>query len=1054
MEFGKSRVQYNNNYWQYFRFQKFDTYFYVGGKELAAYTGEFAIKKIPELENFFDYKLDSRIIFIIYNKLSDFRQSNIGLVSGNNEYNIGGVTKIIDNKVFLYFEGDYKKFEKQISAAIAEVLLTQMIYGTDFKNKLANSTLMSLPDWFMKGLISYSSENWSVEIENKVKDGILSGRYEKFNHLTGEDAIYAGHSIWNYIANNYGKSVIPNILYLTRINKNVENGFLYVLGTTLKYLSFDWLHYYDKLYYESEKNQFNYDSGVLKKVKKNRVYSQSKISPDDKTLAYITNEYGKYKVFLYNLETKKRKKILSREHRLDQITDYSYPILAWHPRGEIFSIIIEHKGELKLLNYNITEEKFEYRFMAYFEKILDFSYSDDGMKMIFSAVQNGKSDIFVYNIPSNTNEQITNDYFDDINPQFIDNSSSIIFSSNRFSDTLVESKKFEKKSETFDLFIYDYASKNNVLTRLTNTPYDNETQAFESQHHSFISLSDQNGIINKHLIKFDSTISFIDTSLHYRYFSVDKPLTNNSRNYLESHKGFKGNRNFDITYNKGKYFINDDKSLSEHSLDKYSLTDYKKKYILHRKLLDSLENTTLINKTEEIKLDTSYLKNDTSKVIDINNYIFNKEKKSDEESKIIKKDSIQTSDTTFTGFKLPKQRVYFTSFYTNYFVNQIDFGFLSSSYQAYTGGAVYFNPGFNLFMKIGTNDLFEDYKITGGFRFAGNLNSNEYLLSFENLKKRLDKQIILHRQAYSNISATNVSKTHTHELMYLLKYPFSQITSLKATIVARYDRVAFLSTDLSSLNRQNEFKTWLGTKLEYIYDNTRNLGINLYTGTRFKLFGEYYKQINIKKSELIVLGCDYRHYEKIHRTLIWASRFASSASFGSSRLIYYLGGVDNWINLSPKKPMFDNSILINQEQHYSYQAVATNMRGFTQNVRNGTNFALLNNELRFPVIKYFLNRPINSDFLANLQLISFFDIGSAWSGWTPESPENAYNEEIILNNPITIIIDKERSPFVYGYGFGIRSKLLGYFIRCDWAWGVDSYVVSPRIFYLSLSLDF
>ncbi|OFX17872.1 MAG: hypothetical protein A2033_18260 [Bacteroidetes bacterium GWA2_31_9] len=1054
MDFGKSRVQYENNYWQYFRFQKFDTYFYVGGKELAAYTGEFASTKIPEMESFFDYKLDARIIFIIYNKLSDFRQSNFGLASGNNEYNIGGVTKIIDNKVFLYFEGDFKKFEKQISAAVAEVLLTQMIYGTDFKNKLANSTLMSLPDWFVKGLISYASENWSVEIENKVKDGILSGRYEKFNHLTGEDALYAGHSIWNYIANNYGKSVIPNILYLTRINKNVENGFLYVLGTTLKYLSFDWLNYYDSMYYESQKQQFSYDSGLLKKVKKSRVYSQAKISPDNKTIAYVTNEYGKYKLFLYNTESGKRKKILRREHKLDQITDYSYPIIAWHPRGEVLSAIIESKGELKLMSYSISDERFETKFMPYFEKILDFSYSDDGLKMVFSAVQNGKTDIFVYNVPSNTNEQITNDYFDDFNPRFIDNSKSIIFSSNRLSDTLSVLKKFEKKSDTYDLFIYDYANKNNSLTRLTNTPYDNETQAFESKHHSFIALNDQNGIFNQHLIKFDSTISFIDTSMHYRYFSVDKPLTNNSRNYLEINKGFKGNKNLNLTFNSGKYFINDDKNLSDQTLENYSLTEYKKKYIKQLKLIDSLSNPIIMSKVEDVKKDSiKSLKNDTSKVIDINNYIFNKEKSNAEEAKL-KKDTTQISDTTVTGFILPKQMVYFTSFYTNYFVNQIDFGFLSSSYQAYTGGAVYFNPGFNLFMKIGTTDLFEDYKITGGFRFAGNFNSNEYLLSFENLKKRLDKQIILHRQAFSNLSSNSVSKTHTHELMYLLKYPFSQITSVKATLVGRYDRVAFLSSDIPSLYRKNEYKTWAGVKLEYIYDNTRNLGINLYTGTRFKLFGEYYKQVNAKKSELIVLGCDYRHYEKISRTLIWASRFASSASFGSSRLIYYLGGVDNWINLSPKKPMFDNSILINQNQNYSYQAVATNMRGFTQNVRNGTNFALLNNELRFPVIKYFLNRPINSDFLANLQLISFFDVGSAWSGWTPDSPENAYNEEIIRNNPITVIIDKDRTPLVYGYGFGIRSKLLGYFIRCDWAWGIDSYVVSPRIFYLSLSLDF
>ncbi len=42
--------------------------------------------------------------------------------------------------------------------------------------------------------------------------------------------------------------------------------------------------------------------------------------------------------------------------------------------------------------------------------------------------------------------------------------------------------------------------------------------------------------------------------------------------------------------------------------------------------------------------------------------------------------------------------------------------------------------------KIGANDLFEDYKITGGFRLSPDFDANEYLLSFENLKKRLDKQ--------------------------------------------------------------------------------------------------------------------------------------------------------------------------------------------------------------------------------------------------------------------------------------------------------------------------
>ncbi len=44
-----------------------------------------------------------------------------------------------------------------------------------------------MPKWFEVGFISYSGEEWNVEFDNRVRDGILSGRYKKLNNLTGED---------------------------------------------------------------------------------------------------------------------------------------------------------------------------------------------------------------------------------------------------------------------------------------------------------------------------------------------------------------------------------------------------------------------------------------------------------------------------------------------------------------------------------------------------------------------------------------------------------------------------------------------------------------------------------------------------------------------------------------------------------------------------------------------------------------------------------------------------------------------------------------------------
>ncbi len=60
---------------------------------------------------------------------------------------------------------------------------------------------------------------------------------------------------------------------------------------------------------------------------------------------------------------------------------------------------------------------------------------------------------------------------------------------------------------------------------------------------------------------------------------------------------------------------------------------------------------------------------------------------------------------------------------------------------------------------------------------------------------------------------------------------------------------------------------------------------------------------------------------------------------------------------------------------------------------------------------------------------------------------------MINRNPVTITLDSKREPILASYGFGLRTRLLGYFVRADWAWGVDDGVTLPRVFHFSLSLD-
>ena len=1048
MTFGKNRIQYNTFYWQYYRFDRYDVYFYSNGRELAQKLSQIVNDEIFNIENTLGYTINRRMLLVVYNRLSHFRQSNIGLVTGDDQYNTGGVTQIIDNKVFIYFEGDQEKFRTQIRAAVSRILLTEMLYGGNMRERLSSSTLLNLPEWYYEGLISYLAEGWSPELEERMRDAMQHDRFKHIGHLYGQDAIDAGHSIWYYISKVYGEHVIIDIIYLSKIYKNAESGFLAVLGLSMKEIQPDWKYYYtSRLIGENHPENVPEGKTLVKRPKKNMKYSQIRFSPDGKYVAYATNQMGKYKIWFQDLETGEKWRILRREHKLEQITDYSYPIIQWHPKGEILAFMIEEEGGIYLYFYNIKTGEMNTRPMLYFEKILDFDYSDTGLDLVLSAYTKAQSDIFLFNIVAGTNVQITNDEADDFNPRFIDKSNRIIFSSRR-KQALAQSDSTQKNT---DVFILNLKANPYTLTKLTDTPKTSEYDADEWAKNSYLFRSNDNGVYNLYQSAFDSTISYIDTTTHYRYFTNVKVISN----YRNNLSGFTalGNKKLlaEVYLQKNKQYVYL-KDMGSEPFQSYTLanTPMRESYLQEKLKMDTISDRDLWLSHELLKTLRSDTMTQEERAIDIDNYTFSNEVLSDVADSLANEKLSQRTDT------FPDQRNYFTSFYTNYLVNQVDFGFLSASYQAYTGGAYYFNPGFNALFKIGANDLFEDYKLTGGVRFASDFDSNEYLFSVEDLKSRLDKQYIFHRQVMKSAGEYNITKIRSHELMYLVRYPFSQVSSVRATLSLRNDYNTILTFDQASLKEPDTYKSFAGIKLEYNFDNSISRGINIYEGMRTKAWFEFYKQLDGKHTDLFVIGGDIRHYQKIHRTLILANRLAFSKSFGSSRLLYYMGSTDNWINFSTTTPTFidTSEIRINNKINWVYQAVATNMRGFSQNIRNGDAFFVLNSELRWPIVRYFANHPLNNDFFNNFQVVGFVDIGTAWTGWTPWDKENAYNTQIVNTPPVTVIVDKRRSPVVGGFGYGIRSRLFGYFVRLDWAYGVENNIILPRVFYLSLSLDF
>lgn len=1068
MEFGKNRIQYQTFHWTYFDYDRYRVYNYEGGQEISKYVSVSVNRQLPVMEKRMDFQLEDKINILVYNNQNDFRQSNLGLVN-EDQYNVGGVTKIIGDKISIFFNGSHSDLDKQIRAALAELMMDQMMYGGRTRDVVRNSTLLTLPDWFKNGLMAYMSDGWNSSIDNRVADAIQNNTYTKFNRLSGKIATDAGHMLWYYVAETYGEAVIPNLLYMTKVTRNADNAFLFVLGISSANIIDECLGTFSKRYATSadtaRKNMTS--EPIVLKQKKSRHYYQLKVSPDGQKIIYATSEMNQYKVWLNVLGEKKHKRLLKLGPKVERLEDHTYPLLAWHPNNSVVAMLYEKKNVLYLHTIDLESKESYKRPITGFEKINGFSFSHDGKKIVMSAVKMGKgqSDIFIFTLNNGGVEQITNDIWDDKAPVFVNQSKGIVFESNRFSDTIKsgdDAKYFYRFNRNHDLFYYNNQTKSTVLYRVTNSPDvdDIQPQDFGSGTVSF--LSDVNGVYNRFIGKLDSTISFVDTTEHYRYFYNTLPVTNGLKNINEYQINARATKIAEIYVDRGQ------EKLTLYPIDKMSMSSPKVlknswfKAAKKSKYSDP-DKISIINPVRRDEIVTATQK-DTSthndEGIDFENYTLSTEKKKEKNKKnASNSNNSQTItpqnsplDSTKDEFRFPIQQNYYTSFSTDQVVTQLDNSYLGANYQRFTGGSspIYLNPGMNALFKIGLSDLFEDYRIVAGFRIAGTLNT-EYLLSWETRKKRIDRQLILHRQTFLKVNDYygNVAKVYTNDARYVWKIPFNEVSSVRASLLYRNDKYVYVSVSDASLPKKNTYDNYGGARLEYVFDNTRKVGINLYNGTRLKLWGEYWRLIKNERHDLITFGFDVRNYKKIHRELIWAQRIAGGTSLGTDRLIYYMGGVDNWIS-----PKFDKTINIVNPSQYQFQTLATNMRGFNQNIRNGNNFVVINSEIRCPIFRYLMNRPIRSDFINNFQINLFGDIGMAWYGSNPFSEDNVLNKNVYPGNPVTLTIYNQKNPLVGGFGLGVRTRILGYFIRLDRAWGVDAMKMNKGVTYLSLSTDF
>jgi hypothetical protein len=1116
MEFGKNRVQYKNFNWSYYQTNNFNSYYYDQGEPLAKFVAQVAEKELPDIEGFIEYGLQRRANIVVYNHFNDLEQSNIGLKL--DWQTAGGNTKLVNNKIMVYYTADHNNLRKQVRSGIARILLDNVLFGDDLGEFAANQALLDIPKWLTDGYVDYVSENWSTEYDDQLKSAILSGTYKNFYQFAFDKPLLAGHSLWYYIGEKYKKENITYFLYLARVYRNLNSASNRIAKKKFKEILKDFMVYQEAKYSADIRGRRNAPKGFVQTVeeidnyKKYFRYSPNP-APRSQTYAVVEFNHGRHCVVL-NENFINRKILLKTGTRsYENEANPAYPLIAWDNKGTNLAVLYSEEGKIKLFVYDLIARYKRVKLeLPQFEQVQEMKFMLDKNTLILSAVKNGQSDIFIYKTDKETVEQITNDIYDDLDATFVafPNKSGIIYSSNRPTPDAPSADTVLPSNNRYNVFLVDNWNKTEFkqISKLTNLKYGNARFPTQYNNTHFTFVSDENGIGNRWAGYFTTERDGIDTIYKIgdeilrnpEWKELDSTLKANNKAEPDSIFSFSVTKDSVYAFPLTNYqsslketkIAGDNGLVSEVRQEGDLLFFYKlkvdetrlKKRNVNPKPTEyrrkQVEQARIAASESEMAVETTG--DSTTKKADIFETEFDNDKKDSLAS------NVPTAESEAPPSVLSRAKQY--KYKLKFFVDNVNGGFSSdvliNRYQPYTRSlpiSLNANGGVNFLFKGTVMDVMEDIRFTGAIRpplintfgngtsFGNtgvtpvfNVSNNslfdaggEWYARFDYLKKRIDYSVVYYRQTQIGFVSAGGgafnAKQFTNLYQAMVKYPFDKTKSIRFSSGIRNDKTVIRAEDPFSVKLSDQKQSFLLNHLEYVYDNSLNPVTNIYKGARYKVYADYNTKI-VRDSanegrNNFNFGFEGRYYYPIFRNFIWAGRVGADFSWGNEKTLYYLGGSDGW--LVPKA----NTANVPQDPDYAYQTLAVNLRGHKQNVANGNNALVINSEFRLPVFTTFFNKPINNAFLRNLQLIQFIDLGTAWNG--------AYNK---LERPSIIyppgsggfVTIKTKAggigPFVGGYGFGVRSTLLGYFLKLDAGWPMDRFFRGKPTWYFGMGFDF
>lgn len=1045
-QFGQNKVQYKEFKWKFIQSQHFDIYFNQGGEDLAQFTAFAAESALVKLTGNIGYDIKNRIPILLFNSHNEFQQNN-----AVDEYlpeGVGGVTELFKNRIIVPFEGDYEKFRHVIHHELLHAYMNDLYYGGSIQNIISQNISLQIPTWFNEGMAEYQSLDGNDKANDMfIRDAVIYDYLPPIEYISGYLSYRGGQSFFAWLADEYGKEKIGDLMIQIKAFNDVYDGFLDVYGFDLETLSEKWQkalkqNYWPDISARQEMNDFALR--LTDSRKGDGFYNTApSLSPDGEKIIYISNRDDYFDVFLANVKTGKviKKLIAGNSTANFEELHLLTPGLCWSPNGRKVAISVKSgsKDAIYIIDVNSEDEQ---QLPIKFDGIFSVNWSPTNNTLVFRGDNSKQSDIWLYDLTTKNLTQVTNDLFTDLDPSWSRDGKKIFFTSDRstYTDLNAIPSDFDMNNYDYnqkDLYVYDIDAK--TLERFTDIPNSTESNVVMSKDGSkVLYISDRNGISNIWLRNLET--------------KEERPITNSLDPLSQLTISSDGRRVAFSALNKGGYDIFYLENPFEIDINMTELPntvfverglDNKKRQDSINQVYKDLENKSFMRDStltdeENSGNDTTYTAVDSSQVTDTTKSVYGDDIALD--LKTDAKDTVSESDKVRLRLKTKDKKKFQLTDNTN-----SDGSFKINDYKIkFSPDLIYSNANYSSFYgvqgvaQLAFSDVIGNHRIYVATSLVLDLKNSDYAFAYYYLPKRIDYGISGYHSARflligQNFATAQLYRYRTYGADLSVSYPISKFDRLDG--IVSYNRLTKENLDNPAEPLQK--LDFVMPIISYVHDNSLWGYTSPIKGTRYNVSLMGTPKIGGSGVEFLTAMADYRTYFKLADDYNFALRLNGGASFGKNPQRFYIGGTEGWINYQVE----NDNLPIEEINDFAFSTPVLPMRGYNYNERSGSKFALMNAEFRFPLFRYLVFGALPLGF-QNIQGTLFTDIGTVWSN----------------NKTLQFFQEKDgrvaTKDLLIGMGVGARLFFLYFPLKFDVAWSYDLQKFSEPRYYLSIGADF